>query len=145
MCKCLLWLKAKGQVQGLRSVTSSQCLSYVTTLKTVTHPWFFVLFFFFFPLEMNFSHLRTYEVVTLCDNMTLGYCFNTCRGWWEERLAQKYTKGEWSSVLITLSFYCCVYMCVCVTKCTHCPTQVCEEHYTKNSRKICGFPLELWI
>lgn len=62
---------------------------------------------------MNFSHLRTYEVVTLCDNMTLGYCFNTCRGWWEERLAQKYTKGEWSSVLITLSFYCCVYMCVC--------------------------------
>lgn len=42
-CHCiigerLLRLRAEGQVQGLRSVTPSLCLSFVTTLKTATHP-----------------------------------------------------------------------------------------------------------
>lgn len=42
-CHCIIGerlprLRAEGQVQGLRSVTPLQCLSFITTLKTATHP-----------------------------------------------------------------------------------------------------------
>lgn len=49
----------------------------------------------------------TYEVVTLCDSMTLGYCFNTCRGLTKGRRGWgKIHQEEWSIVLTTWSFYC---------------------------------------
>lgn len=58
----------------------------------------------------------TYEVVTLCDNMTLGYCFNTWSR--EEGLQKKYSER---SAQTTYSFFCA--------------TKSSEEH-SKNSRTM---------
>lgn len=85
-CHCIIGerlprLRAEGQVQGLRSVTPLQCLSFITTLKTATHPCVFC------PPPSEQS-LHACEVVTLCDNVTRGYCFNT----WQREERTRYER-----------------------------------------------------
>lgn len=140
MCKCLLWLKAEGQVQGLRSVTSSQCLSFITTPNAATHPW---LFFFLFLSSPQWIFL-TYEVVTLCDNMTLGYCFNTCEG---GKVGVKHTERSdlvfWPHKVFTA--HVCMCVCMCSYVCLLYDSSLWRTLHSKYSRIICGLPLQFFI
>lgn len=91
-CHCIIGgrlrrLRAEGQVQGLRSVTPSGCLSFIMTLKTVTRPCVFS--------THPERSLPACEVVTLCDNVTRGYCSNTWRR--EERLGQNTLQGDFTA------------------------------------------------
>lgn len=112
MGKCLLWLRAEGRVQGLRSVTSSHCLSFITTLKTPTRPWFF------FFLEWTFlnPHTRWWHraiawllviVSTLCEwrkSRGKTHREDKCRvkKMWmkgKESYTNTYTAGNWMKTL----------------------------------------------
>ena len=115
MCKCLLWLNAQGRVQGLRSVTSSQCLFCITTLKTATRPQLH-----FFSNRMNVSYLWS------GDTVTLGYCFNTCMAWWRGGgLCKIHRKG----VILGSDYVKFVLLCVCVCVCVYLYLYLCEVHF----------------
>lgn len=65
-CHCIIGerlpkLRAEGQVQGLRSVTPLQCLSFIRTLKTATHP---CVFSPPHPLSTVFMPVKWWHCVT---------------------------------------------------------------------------------
>lgn len=98
--KCLLWLKAEGQVQGLRSVTSSQCLPFIMTLKTVTRPWFLFSF-----LSVNMFYTWWQKCATTWH---VDIVFNTYSGWWTmESLRQNMSRGA-IECFDHIKFYCSV-------------------------------------
>lgn len=121
MCKCLLWLKVEGQVQGLRSVTLSQCLPFITTLKTVTHPWFFFSFFFFF-LNENVVLMKWWQKCTTTWHVDIVLTL-TGLGKWRKGLNKIYQE-EKSSFLIKFLLQCALIQWYCTIQAweQHCNT-----------------------